>query len=91
MTPFTFSDGTHIPADNYIRIAQHPLMLDPENYPNPMEFDGFRFIIDSDGVANSQSRLSHPSVTFPFWGSVGRAWYVYFPSRTQLLLWRGIY
>lgn len=85
MTPFTFSDGTHVPAGNIIRIAQQSLMLDSNNYSNPNKFDGFRFITNADGVPKSQSRFSHPSPLFPFWGSVGRAWYV-----KESKLWRKV-
>ncbi|KAH8654976.1 cytochrome P450 [Tricladium varicosporioides] len=73
MTPFTFSDGTHIPTGNYIRIAQQALMLDPDVYSNPTEFQPSRFISDESNERASHSRLSQPSPTFPFWGSVGRA------------------
>lgn len=76
MTPFVFSDGTHVPAGNTVCIPQQAMMLDPENYANPLEFQGFRFVTQRDGVVTSTSRLSHPSPLFPFWGSVGRSWCV---------------
>lgn len=58
-------------------------MLDPKNYANPLEFQGFRFVTQRDGVTTSTSRLSHPSLLFPIWGAVDRAWYV--PSMRFLL------
>ncbi|CAD6591006.1 MAG: hypothetical protein ASARMPREDX12_004887 [Alectoria sarmentosa] len=76
MTPFVFSDGTHVPAGNTVCIPQQAMMLDPENYANPLEFQGFRFVTQRDGVVTSTSRLSHPSPLFPFWGSVGRSCFV---------------
>ena len=76
MAPFTFSDGTHVPANNWIVVPQQVQMKDPANYPEPEKFDGFRFVThDLEGVA-SESRLSHPSWRFPFWGSVKQAWSV---------------
>lgn len=53
-------------------------MQDPRNYANPSEFQAFRFVTERDGVVTSTSRLSHPSPLFPFWGSVGRSWCVFF-------------
>lgn len=75
MKAYTFSDGTHVPADNYICVPQQALMLDPDYYHNPNEFDGFRFVNFEDTSApESYTRLSHPSHTFPFWGSVAHPW-----------------
>ncbi|KAL8687903.1 MAG: hypothetical protein Q9218_006052, partial [Villophora microphyllina] len=73
MLPYTFSDGTHVPAGNTICVPQHALMRDAKNYDNPSEFDGYRFVAkDAAGKLASTSRFSHPSPLFPFWGSVGR-------------------
>ena len=74
MTPFVFSDGTHIPAGNVVCVPQQAMMQDPNNYPNPLEFQGFRFVTWHDGIPTSTSRLSHPGPLFPFWGSVSHAW-----------------
>ena len=84
MTPFTFSDGTHVPANNWIVVPQQAQMKDPANYPEPEKFDGFRFVKYSQEGASSESRLSHPSWRFPFWGSVKQAWSVT-NSRTKSL------
>ncbi|KAL9041306.1 MAG: hypothetical protein Q9180_001364 [Flavoplaca navasiana] len=73
MTPFTFSDGTHVPAKNWIVVPQQCMMKDPKHYPQPETFDGFRFVTHRDEGAVSESRLSHPSWRFPFWGSVKQA------------------
>lgn len=75
MTPFVFSDGTHIPAGNVVCVPQQAMMQDPNNYANPLEFQGFRFVTWRDGIPTSTSRLSHPGPLFPFWGSVGHAWW----------------
>ena len=76
MTPFVFSDGTRVPAGNIVCVPQQALMLDPNHYDKPCEFQGFRYVSRRDGVDTSTSRLSHPSPVFPFWGPADRAWYV---------------
>jgi hypothetical protein len=61
-------------------------MTDAENYAKPTEFDGFRFVANTDDInraANSKSRFCQPSSVFPFWGAVGRAWYVCIPQFSQ--------
>ena len=80
MTPFTFSDGTYVPTNNWLTVPQQALMKDPANYDNPEVFNGFRFVKENEEMAESESRLSHPSWRFPFWGSVKQAWLVPVPS-----------
>jgi len=77
MTPFVFSDGTHVPAGNVVCVPQQAMMQDPNNYTNALEFQGFRFVTRRDGNVTSTSRLSHPGPLFPFWGSVGHSWCVF--------------
>lgn len=76
MTPFTFSDGTHVPADNWIVVPQQVQMKDSANYADPEPFNGYRFVKSGLEDTASDSRLSHPSWRFPFWGSVKQAWSV---------------
>ncbi|KAJ7473570.1 cytochrome P450 [Mycena latifolia] len=40
---FTFSDGTRIPYGAILTVAGDATHYDPDNYENPMTFDGFRF------------------------------------------------
>ena len=49
-------------------------MSDPALYPEPKNFNPFRFVTYRNGVAESASRFTHPSWSFPYWGSVRRAW-----------------
>lgn len=72
MVPYTMEDGCHIPAGNWIAIPQLALMRDEKIWPNGKEFEGFRFV-DEQGDA-SESRFTHPSHEFPFWGSIKHAW-----------------
>ncbi|KAF9486888.1 cytochrome P450 [Pleurotus eryngii] len=40
---FTFSDGTHLPQGTFLACAAWSVHHEANIYPNPMEFDGFRF------------------------------------------------
>ncbi|KAM0129464.1 hypothetical protein ACHAO1_008478 [Botrytis cinerea] len=74
MSAFTFSDGTHVPAHNWVVVPQQAQMKDPANYIDPENFKGFRFVKeDKSKKSVSESRFSHPSWRFPFWGSVKQA------------------
>jgi hypothetical protein len=75
MSPFTFSDGTHVPANNWVVVPQQAMMKDVNNYSEPHKLNGFRFVKDASSTEGekSESRLSHPSWRFPFWGSVKQA------------------
>lgn len=74
MSPFTFADGTYVPKNNWVCVPHLPLMTDPATYPDPETFNGFRFV-GKDGVS-SDSRFSHTSWSFPYWGSVKQGRYV---------------
>ncbi|KAI9814562.1 MAG: hypothetical protein M1827_003117 [Pycnora praestabilis] len=73
LSPFTFKDGTHIPTGNWACVPQQALMQDPANYPDSTTFNGFRFVNDKGVTKGSDSRFSHPSWLFTFWGSVKQA------------------
>lgn len=72
MVPYTSPDGYHISAGNWLAIPQLSLMRDESIWPRAMAFEGFRFVDGNDGT--SQSRFTHPSYEFPFWGSIQHAW-----------------
>ena len=67
-------DGVRVPRGNWVMAAQQEIMRDPANYPDPENFDPYRFVTLEDGILKSTSRFSHPSSNFLFWGSVARAW-----------------
>ena len=56
MRPFTFSNGTTISAGTVVACPLSAVHTDGEIYPNPDEFDGFRFARlrerGEDGMAN---------------------------------------
>lgn len=72
MVPYTFPDGHHIPTGNWLAIPQLSLMRDESIWPCALAFEGFRFVDEKKGT--SESRLTHPSYEFPFWGSIRHAW-----------------
>ncbi|KAI9441477.1 cytochrome P450 [Lactarius indigo] len=56
--PFTFSNGVTVPAGTHVAAPTGAINRDGEIYPNPEEFDGFRFVKsreqDGDAVAGHQ-------------------------------------
>jgi cytochrome P450 len=43
LRPFTFSNGVTVPAGTLVSIPASTTHTDERIYPNPDEFDGFRF------------------------------------------------
>ncbi|KAE8405033.1 cytochrome P450 [Aspergillus pseudonomiae] len=43
VTDLKLSDGTYIPKGSFLAVSSER-MWDPEIYPNPLEFDGYRFL-----------------------------------------------
>jgi cytochrome P450 len=43
LRPFTFSNGVTIPAGHLVAIPASAAHTDERTFPNPDEFDGFRF------------------------------------------------
>lgn len=72
MVPYTSPDGHHVPTGNWLAIPQLPLMRDESIWPRALTFEGFRFVDDKTGT--SESRFTHPSYDFPFWGAIQHAW-----------------
>ncbi|OOF93346.1 hypothetical protein ASPCADRAFT_516985 [Aspergillus carbonarius ITEM 5010] len=85
LAPYTFSDGTHVPAGNLVAVPQAAVMQDPRSYPDPMEFNPYRFVaVDgTDGSMRAFPKYTDVRWNHPYWGSAKRAcpgrWYV---SRT---------
>ncbi|KAH6663436.1 cytochrome P450 [Halenospora varia] len=66
ISPFTFSDGTHVPTGNWVGTPHLQTMTDHEFYSNPHTFDGFRFVSEKDGT--SRTRFTDVTPEYPFWG-----------------------
>ncbi|KAM7200302.1 Cytochrome P450, partial [Rhypophila sp. PSN 637] len=75
LKPFTFKDGTTIPAGATLCLAASPIQNDPEYFENPAEFDGFRFARQDDGQRMYTVNTSLKNSTF---GHGRHAWYVFF-------------
>jgi cytochrome P450 len=41
--PVDLTDGTHLPAGTIVAVPSEAVNHDPENYPDPERFDGYRF------------------------------------------------
>lgn len=81
MKPFTFSDGSHVPAGNIICVPQQALMQDGRYYREPAKFDAFRFVVpEAQHPDEPVTKYTDVTSSFPFWGASKKAWYVSFPS-----------
>lgn len=74
---FTFSNGLRIPAGNWIFAPNSPVLRDPDNYPEPDKFDGFRFsrLREEEGQSNSHTLVSSSMKNLQF-GDGRHGWYV---------------
>ena len=76
LKPFTFSDGTLVPAGTRIAIAAHSTHLDEAIYPEAKTFQGFRFAKMMDNKGQSSQMVTASQDYLPF--GVGRhMWLVY--------------
>lgn len=71
--PFTFSDGTRVPAGNLVAVPQEALMRDANNYVDAANFDVFRFYSprETEGAAHKYTDVNWK---YPFWGSPNQPW-----------------
>jgi cytochrome P450 len=72
--PFTFSNGVTVPAGTVIAAPAAAVHTDGEIYPNPNEFDGFRFakLRECDGVTGQQ--ITSTSADYLIFGYGRHAW-----------------
>lgn len=70
--PYTFSDGTHVPAGNVVCVPLRAILRDPMNYCDAHVFNGFRFV-DEDKTG-SVSKLVEGEPKFLLWGLGKRSW-----------------
>ncbi|KAI9441476.1 cytochrome P450 [Lactarius indigo] len=71
LRPFTFSNGVTVPAGTLIAAPTGAIHRDGEIYPNPEEFDGFRFTkpLEHDGNAMTGRQalsMSPENLTFGY-------------------------
>ena len=72
--PFTFSSGVTIPTGTVIAAPVTVIHTDGEIYPNPKEFDGFRFanLREHDGISGQQ--VTSTSAEYLAFGYGRHAW-----------------
>ena len=62
LRPFTFSNGVTVPAGTLVSIPASTTHTDERIYPNPDEFDGFRFSrlreSEGDSMTNRHQMVS---------------------------------
>ncbi|KAF8347875.1 cytochrome P450 [Amanita rubescens] len=69
MKDFTFSDGTTIPAGNFMCVPSLCIHTDPDNFDNAEAFDGFRFEkMREQGDDNSKHLLVSLDLDFLLFG-----------------------
>jgi cytochrome P450 len=89
MRPFTFSDGSHIPAGNLVAIPQKVIMRDPERYQNPDNFDPYRYIPEKTGADTATTKYTDVNWNYTFWGSPRKScpgkWYASFALKHILV------
>lgn len=76
LTPYTFTDGTHVPLGDWACVPQRAIMKDPAIYPLADNFDGARFATNHllDNQPTKASRFTDLHPFFPFWGLGRHAW-----------------
>ncbi|KAL1969931.1 hypothetical protein VTN77DRAFT_7441 [Rasamsonia byssochlamydoides] len=74
LADFTFSDGSvHVPAGWMACVSSYDLMHDEQTYPNPEEFDGWRFVTAQSSARGT--KLTEVSEKSLVWGYGSLAWY----------------
>ncbi|KAN0126095.1 cytochrome P450 [Lactarius tabidus] len=70
LRPFTFSNGVTVPAGTLIAIPSSAIPVDREIYPNPENFDGFRFtqLRESDGAGVTGHQATSTSAEYLSFG-----------------------
>ena len=78
LRPFTFSNGMTVPAGTVVAAPLNAIHTDGEIYPNPDEFDGFRFAklreLGEDEMARSKHQAGTTSTTHMPFGHGRHAW-----------------
>ena len=80
LRPFTFSNGVTVPAGTVVGVPVSATHTDEEIYPNPDEFDGFRFakLREREGdKMTSRYQAVFTSSEHLTYGIGRRAWYAF--------------
>ena len=78
--PFTFSNGVTVPAGTLIATPSTAVHRDGEIYPNPKNFDGFRFtqLRERNGVPVAGQQATSTSAQYLTFGYGRLAWCVFY-------------
>ena len=85
LQPFTLSDGTKVDVGDWLCTPVRAMMQNPEHYPQPLEFNGFRFadpaLLDNAispafkfPQPGGPSKLTDVSESWHVWGTGRMAW-----------------
>lgn len=74
LKPFTFSDGSHVPAGNLVAVPQRVVMRDPARYENPDTFNPYRYMQNSNNPDAPTTKFADVNWNYTFWGSPRKAW-----------------
>jgi hypothetical protein len=82
LRPFTFSDGTELHVGDWACTPVQAIMQNAEQYPEPLQFSGFRFadpeLFDSTGkfqtIQPTPSKLVTASNAWHVWGTGRMVW-----------------
>lgn len=83
LQPFTLSDGTKIGVGDWACTPVRAIMSDPESYPEPLTFNGFRFVNpamlgiiggDFKALQAKSSNLTDVDSNWHVWGTGRMAW-----------------
>ncbi|MCJ1394808.1 hypothetical protein MMC18_007688 [Xylographa bjoerkii] len=69
LSPFTFSDGLHIPKGDWVCVPHRSMMRDSQNFENPLEFDAFRALGSQAPGATKTAKLTEASDRWLVWGA----------------------
>ena len=80
LRPFTFSNGVTVPAGTIIATPTSAVQTDGEIYPNPEQFDGFRFakLRERDGDTVTRHLATSTSAGHLSFGLGRHAWCFFF-------------
>jgi hypothetical protein len=81
LRPFTFSNGVTVPPGTMIAAPTDPIHKDGDIYPNPEEFDGFRFAKLRERDGNAGCQATSTSAEHLQFGFGRHAWCVFFSPR----------
>lgn len=85
LKPFTLSNGTTLDPGDWLCTPVRAIMQNPKDYPEPLAFNGFRFV-DPEVLENATgefkslqpkpSKLVDVDNSWHVWGTGRMAWYV---------------